>query len=205
MTFGERDLIEKARETAFGHVVSSISLMASLPSQVFTGDFSEFMFFESDRIFAPPFVEVIREFLIAEQATSCCLVNLSRTHTMTNSHDAAIFLEPQVTSVEYDAHLRSGGPTTGWLFSMDRYGCASDSGSWSIYCEKNNDVAVVALRSGSAAEKFASPLRNLHAEPINKLIHQGTAGPFPFSSLTPKWRKELSKQYGSEKLQPNAH
>ncbi|MHB8884747.1 MAG: hypothetical protein ACYC5H_06620 [Methylovirgula sp.] len=197
MPFGERDLIEKSREAAFGQVVSSLDLMTSLPSQVFRGDFSEFMFLESDRMFAPIFADVVKDFLSAEGTTSCCLVNLSRTHTMAYSQAAVIFLEAQTTGVEYDAQLRSGGPSTGWLFSMDRYGCASDGGSWSIYCEKDNDVAVVALRGQSAAERFSLPLRKLHAEAIDILIRQGSAGPFPFSSLTPRWRDELGRQYGS--------
>lgn len=201
MTLCERDLIEKAREAAFRKVVLSLDLMASLPSQVFRGNSSEFMFFESDRMFAPSFADIVKEFLSAEGTTSCCLVNLSRTRTVAYSHAAVIFLEAQVTGVEYDAQLRSGGPATGWLFSMDRYGCASDGGSWSVYCEKDNDVAVVALRDQSAAEQFSSPLRKLHAEAIDILIRQGSAAPFPFSSLTPRWRDELRKQYGSGRLQ----
>ena len=196
MTSHESDLINKARAVAFGQVVSSLAHMMSLPSQVFKGCFSEFMFFESDRMFAPSFADVVRELLSTEGTTSCCLVNLSRTHTMAYSQAAAIFLDAQMTGVEYDVQLRSGGPATGWLFSIDRYGCASDGGSWSIYCEKDNDMAVVALRGQSAVERFSSPLRELHAETIDILIRQGSAGPFPFSSLTPRWRDELGRQYG---------
>ena len=197
----ERDLIEQAREAAFGHVVSFIDLAAFLPGQVFIGGGLDFGFFESDRIFAPSFADIINDFMSAEEATSCCLVNLSRTRTMTYNEAAVIFIEKQTTSIEYDAQLRSGGPAAGWLFSMDRYGCASDGGSWSIYCEKGNDVAVIALRDQSVAKRHSSLLRKLHAEAIDILIRQESAAPFPFSSLTPKWRNELDKQYGTRRGQ----
>jgi len=148
------DLIEKARETAFGHVVSSISLRHLFQAKCSRATFRSLCSSNPIAFFAPPFVEVIREFLIAEQATSCCLVNLSRTHTMTNSHDAAIFLEPQVTSVEYDAHLRSGGPLQAgslvWIAMVARRTAAAGV----FIAKKNNDCGCSCVRSGSAAEKF---------------------------------------------------
>jgi hypothetical protein len=116
----------------------------------------------------------------------------------------AIFLEAQTTGVDFDTQLRRGEPATGWLFSMDRYGCSSDGGSWSIYCEKDNDVAVIALRADGAAEQFASPLRRLHAEAIDILVRRESSAPFPFSNLTPKWRDRLREEYGSGRLQKNA-
>jgi hypothetical protein len=165
----ENVLIERARKDAFNSAVSSINLSSRLPDQVFVESGAEFLFFESDQLFAPSFVEVAHEFMSVEGSTSCCLLNFSRTSVMDYCEVAAIFLETSMTGTEYDARLRSGGPAEGWLFDGDRYGCASDGGCWSIYCEKDNDVAVVALRGQGGAGRFAPPLRLLHAEAIDIL------------------------------------
>lgn len=192
------DSFRSARVVALNNVIASINLDASLPEPVFRGDWAEFLFFESDRIVAPSFIEVVGDFLAMEGAVSCCLLNLTLAETVGDGLSSAIFIEATMTAGEYDEQLRYGGPAHGWLFGVDRYGCASDRGEWSIYCERENDVAVLGLRRGVDIGRFASPLRKLRAETIDIVVRQDSNAPFPFCSLTEGWRDSLFKHYSGK-------
>ena len=183
------------KRAAFTNVITSIDLTSCLPHQIFVGIWSKFLFFESDRIFSPSFAGAMQDLILAEQSTCCCLLNASRTEVMDFEKACSIFLDSTINENEYYEQLRTGGPAEGWLFSMDRYGCASDKGGWSIYCEKNNDVAVIGLQNPGDVEQLALPLKKLHAEPITKLVEQASTAVFPFSELTEEWRSELSRHY----------
>lgn len=196
----DRRDFEKSRAAAFRQVASSLKLEEALPSQVFRGDNLDFLFFEADRVFTPSFVEVVIELMSVEGANSSCLSKIDRSNEPSCRVDSAIFIEDGMTPAVYDAQIRRGGPASGWLFGVDHYGCASDVGNWIIYCEKDNDVAVIALRGRNAVDLFLSPITKLHAKGVDALIRQGSSAPFPFNSLVLSWRTGLSSQYGAQAL-----
>jgi len=176
-------------------VFGSIDSAVRFPSQVFLGNWGAFLFCESGRVFSSGFAVIAAGLLHAEGAEVCCLLNLSETDRMVYEEAAMLFIDTEMESHTYDAALRRGGPAKGWLFSMDRYGCASDRGGWSIYCERENDVAVIALRQPDDTETYAECLEQLHAEPISVLLETGFAAPVPFGQLTEPWRRGLVQFY----------
>ena len=125
----------------------------------------------------------------------CCLVNFNQSSTLTYENGAKLFLDVTSQPCDYDVSLREGGPAAGWLFRMDRYGCASEAGGWSIYCEKGNDVGVIALCEAGDVEKYARALGHLHAMPIRFLLAAGSVAPVPFGQLTETWRRGLTEHY----------
>jgi hypothetical protein len=187
---------DEAKHRAFGHVIRSIDSAASFPAQVFRGNWGAFLFFESDRLFASSFAVIAAGLLNAEQAEVCCLLNFSETDGMPYESAAMSFIDTETEPHAYDAMLRQGGPAKGWLFGMDRFGSASDRGGWSIYCEKGNDIAAIALRQPDDVEKYVEYLKQLHAEPITVLLKAGPAAPVPFGQLIEPWRHGLAQHYG---------
>lgn len=196
---------DEAKRRAFGHVIKSINRASRFPAQVFLGDWSAFLFFESDHLFASSFAVIAAGLLNVEQAEVCCLLNFSRTDRMLYESASTLFIDAGTEPQAYDAMLRQGGPANGWLFGMDRYGSASDRGGWSIYCEKGNDVAAIALRRPDDTEKYVERLKQLHAEPITMLLNAGSAAPVPFSQLTKAWRLGLARHYGYGDTLLNKH
>lgn len=190
---------DEAKHRAFDHVVRSIDSAASLPAQVFRGSWGAFLFFESDRLFASNFAVIAAGLLSAEKAGVCCLLNFSETDVMAYESAVMLFIDTETKPQSYDAMLRQGGPAQGWLFGMDRFGSASDLGGWSIYCEKGNDVAVIALRQRGDVEKYAEYLKQLHAEPITVLLKAGPAAPASFGQLIEPWRHGLAQHYGVQR------
>ncbi len=187
-----------ARLAAFGNTKRSISCDTLLPELVFAGVWCRFLFFESDRIFGNHFIGAVDELMRLEGASVSCLVNLDLTPVFAFESTAAIYIDQATTNEEYSAALRSGGPQSGWLYRVDRYACASDVGAWCIYCEKSNDVAVIALRNDADYKRFRDALDRLWAKPIEELVDGGGAPLFPFDHLVPKWRKGLLDNYGND-------
>jgi len=188
---------DEVKRRAFGHVIGSINSAASFPGQVFLGNWGAFLFFESDRLFASGFAVIAAGLLNAERAEVCCLLNYSETGRMEYESAAMLFIDAGTEPHAYDAMLRRGGPANGWLFGMDRYGSVSDRGGWSIYCEKGNDVAAIALRQPNDTGKYVAYLKQLRAEPITVLLEAGSAASVPFGQLTEPWRRGLTQHYAS--------
>lgn len=191
---------DEAKRRAFDHVINSVNIAARFPSQVFRGNWASFLFFESDRLFASDFTRIAAGLLSVAGAEVCCILNFRETDQVAYESAAMVFIDARTEPHEYNTILRSGGPTKGWLFRMDRYGIASDRGGWSIYCEKGNDVAAIALRQPDDVEKYAEYLKQLHAEPITVLLQLGSEAPVPFGQLTEPWRRGLLQHYAGQGL-----
>ena len=186
---------DKTRKAALRNLLRAFDMGSNLPNQVFQGSWSSFLFFESDRVFAPEFTDVIKELLRAEGGEVACLLNLDETSSFEFEEIAAIFLDATTTSSSYESVLDGTGPATGWIYRMDNYVCSSDVGEWGIYCEKGNDVAVIGLHEAGNIKKFEMPLTRLLAKPIGELIDEGSSSVFPFNKLVPAWRHGLAQNY----------
>ena len=93
------------------------------------------------------FVEHARAFLAIEGGGCACLWNLDAAE---DAGAARFFVHADTASDEYQALLGGVRPGYGWLDAMERLACASDVGEWCMYCEPNNDIAVVGFRGGDA-------------------------------------------------------
>ncbi|MGF6604818.1 hypothetical protein P3T23_009574 [Paraburkholderia sp. GAS448] len=184
-----------ARRKAFDTVMRSLDFDKLLPERVFIGEWTHFLFFESDRIFESGFMDAMCQLLRLEHAKVACLLNVDKTEVFELENVAALFLDEAVFGKEYGDELRAGGPADAWLYRVDRYACASDVGEWCIYCEKSNDIAVVGLRSADGIKKFEAPLQHLWARPIEDLMDGGCSPLFPFDHLVPAWREGLVSNY----------
>lgn len=190
-----KSAFDLAQVAAFNNVVTSVNVAAEFPSQVFLGSWEKILFFESDHVFAPQFANIIQGLVTIERAKSCCLLNITQTTDFLLEKAATMFLEPPFLNQEYYLRLRSGGASEGWLFRMDRYACSSDRGEWSVYCEKGNDIAAIALRGSSGEDRFSEPIKQLTAKSIVSLVKQGSDAPVPFNRLTKSWESALLKNY----------
>jgi hypothetical protein len=186
-----------AKLAAFCNVTRSVDCDALLPAQIFDESWRSFLFCESDRIFGKHFIGALNELLRLEGGVVSCLANLDLTPVLEFEKVAAIYLDRSTTDEEYRDALRAGGPSSGWLYRVDRYACASDKGEWCIYCEKGSDVAVIALRTDYDRDRFSGPLSQLWAKPIEDLIDGGASPLFPFDHLTLEWRQGLVANYGN--------
>lgn len=187
-------LFDEEKSRAFNNILCSIDSAVSFPEQVFIGRWESFMFFESDRLFASSFATTAVDLMRIEKSEIICLINFDEI-SEDGETGAALFLDTGINPQTYDDLLRRGGSANGWLFNADRYGVASNIGGWSIYCEKSNDVAVIAFHQSDDTKKYAECLGRLHAEPIAVMLRAGPAAIFPFSKLIEPWRHGLNKNY----------
>ncbi|TCG09428.1 hypothetical protein BZM27_05610 [Paraburkholderia steynii] len=183
------------RRQSYANAIAAYDSGKNFPEQVFHGNWQKFLFFQSDYLFSSEFVDTVHDVLQQERANTVCLLNLGRTNVDDSESSASIYIDEEMNGESFMDRLVAGGPAGGWLFAVERYVCASDVGSWSIYCEKDSDIAVVALRA-SEDDKLECCFRHVFAEPITKLLEQGAPPRFPFSDLLPTWREGLLDNYG---------
>jgi len=91
--------------------------------------------------------------------------------------------------------MGDGSPDS-WMFLMDRYVLASDKGHWYIYCEKENDVAVLAIGEALSGSTRSQLAKLLGATPVGSVLTPGTGRLFDFQSLVPEWKSDLMAEYG---------
>jgi len=178
------DILDDMRARAESNVNGNLQLDCRLPDDVFSRRWSAYMFFSSDQVFKDTFVDVIKGMIDVERSSVACLRMLDSTST-------SFFIDQSTTLQGYKARLIGSGPVDGWLYGMERFGCASATGSWCIYCEKNNEIAVIAMNNLDRA-KFGFAMKEFHAF---KIADKRIDLYFPFYRLTPAWRKSLMKNY----------
>lgn len=183
-----RDLMKN--RIAQKKVLDSIHENACLPGQVFNGLWGQYFFFESDHIFTNDFLGVLNNLLTTEGSSVCCLLNLGESKFRDLGSSAAYFIDKNTTGDSYQKFLKGDAPGHGWLYGMDSYGLSSESGEWCIYCEKANDVAIMAFKD---VHGYQPIIQQIDARTIDKLVD--TSNRFPFDELTEEWKRGLLNNY----------
>ena len=179
---------------AFANVLAVLKRDVHFPKNVFRGIWSNFLFFDADRIFFGNFIWAVKELLLIERSNDACLLNLSRQSGSEFDLAACICLNASTKTDDYEERLRVGGMANAWLYNIDEdYGCASDVGEWCIYCERQREVAVIAIKSIEMMKMCHVPLRLLGARPAEELWKPEPVR--PVSKVGEAWREDLATQY----------
>lgn len=186
--------VSDANERARENVGKAIDAARRFPQYVFRGNWEKFFFFDSDEMFAHAFVEIVKILMQSEGSSSVCLTDFDSELP----DQSSFWIRKETTSDDYlaaFAKLPIGG-VGGWLWLISRYGCTSDVGEWCLYCERQNEVAVMALRKASLVEKYTSAIKELHASPIDLALESPPS--WVFAHLVPEWREGFLKHYQNE-------
>ncbi len=177
---------------AFYNAKNLINIDKRFPGNVFREKLYRYFFFDPYFLSRPEFIEFINKIMLLERSNRCCLVNLDA-----ENHDikSAILFKCGMGFIEFidllKDHKNAG---VSWLYTLDRHTCATDKGEWGIYCERQNDIGVIAIHNSIDSGKFAEPLLILRAISVNR-PHASHDGTFSFDGLTPEWRKSLMEEY----------
>ncbi|VVE56308.1 hypothetical protein PAQ31011_05097 [Pandoraea aquatica] len=186
---------KQSQRDALNMLLGLIDFKKKFPENVFRGKWGGVLFFESDAMFSTEFAEVVSGLLRYEGANAASLVNIDEAKSLGFENVSALFLDGEVTGDLYQSFLIGAGPAKGWLYNVDSYACASDVGGWCIYCEKSNDIGVIASREPITSLAGQQALRLLGARPIETLIAGGGSALFPFNRLVDSWREGLMQNY----------
>jgi hypothetical protein len=163
-----------------------VDISRRLPLNVFMGHWGGFFFFDSDWMFSDTFLESLQDLRRLERSECICIRSLD---------GPALFLvEGQTTTADYGAVLAGTGPEDGLVYDFGRFACTSDIGEWAIYCERRNEIAVLAVKPGST-RKYLSVLHALKAEPIAQAIRDEMSYGFSDRAISISWREELIRHY----------
>jgi hypothetical protein len=179
---------------ALENLADAIAQRRQLPSMVFNSGWQRFMFFDSDWIFEAPFVSFVKNIFSTERSQMACIRNLDASISANSQRDFCICEE---TLPEHYASFLSGGGDArlNWLHALDRFACASDVGTWAIYCERRNEIAVAGFQatvSSNVAELFSSLLKAL---PIEEAISRSHIYGLSRDALSDEWAQKLVAEY----------
>ncbi len=182
-------------ETALANLRRAINVERRFPSNVFLGGWSDFYFFDSDWMRVADSVEHVKALLDVEGGQCACLWKLDSEDP---NEPRFFFVREETSADEYGALLAGKTPGYGWLDAMERLACASDLGDWCIYCEPNNEIAVIGFRQVDAAHRYSSAMARVHAIRFEDAIREPPLS-YGFSerALSREWRDEFLRQYAA--------
>ncbi len=184
--------MDSARLRAAKNLDRALDVSRRFPSNVFRGEWSAYLFFDLDLIFVPAFPETIQRLLAWEEATCICMRNLDPAGAESS---ADVFWDGTVNGEMYVNYLAGPASGTGWLYQMGRFALTSDVGGWCIYCERNNEIAVLAVRHIKSSVQFTSATQALNPVPIDQAIAKPPSYGLSPPGLPAKWRQTLLKEY----------
>jgi hypothetical protein len=184
---------QEALDRVRANIAKALIPSRRLPELVFSDSWKMFLFFDSDRLFAETFVEVIKRTMQLDDATVCSIYDLDTLSDATGT--ASMFAIRQETSgSEYRSFL-APTPGIGWMFGIGRFACSTEVSSWVIYADRAAEMAVLAFRDPSARARFDTLVSALNAAPIAAAL--ATPPSYVFSHLLPEWRTALLSEYGT--------
>jgi hypothetical protein len=184
---------EAFERKAYANATGSVRIDARLPQNVFVGVWNTFLFFEETRIFERPSVEILHGILDVEGSQSICLANLGNAEVY--DPPPARYVDRTTDAAGYISLLRGNGGPDAWLYLRDRYAFSSDVGAWCIYCEKQEDIGILAIRREHDVKKLSPAIEKLSAKPIEALERASKIGELNFELLLPVWRSALREHY----------
>lgn len=186
------DVTEPDCQRAMANIAAFVDRTKRFPGYVFRGTWTVFRFFDSDWVFTPEFVEYARSLVVAADASCAVIGNLD-----SDEPGQQFIFDQRASAALYAATLGGPAPDRGFLISVDRFACVSDSNAWSIYCERANEIAVIAFRSKADWQKASSVTASLRAEAIATAIDGPLSYGFSRAVLTNSWREQLLSLYRS--------
>ena len=170
----------------------AIDVESRFPDLIFRESWNGFYFFDSDWIFESSFVDKISSMLDTEESSCVRLVNLDR-----DMDDATrtFVIDRSTTAATYQNLLRGMGPTDGWIHAMDRFACISDKGMWCIYCERQNELAVIGFQQSITREGYKSILESVHAGRITDVVAGRADYELSAHVISREWKDRLLVQY----------
>jgi len=177
---------------ASDNVRAGINSSRRFPQNIFMGSFKELFFFDSDWMTESAFVGHVKAFLEAERGQCACLCKLDLDVAQ---NVQLLHIHNETSSEEYRALLVGPSPGYGWVDAMERLACASDTGEWCMYCEPNNEIAVIGFRHEGTSPRYLHALSEFRATDISLAIKNEVSFGFSQVASSPEWREAFVREY----------
>jgi hypothetical protein len=187
-----RNLQDQQCLRARSNLEMAIKTAARLPQNVFQPGWGSFYLFNSDWMFEGAFVEKIRIMLQQEGSSCACIVNLDRAASDTL---AAFAIKGNTSAQEYQRLLAGTGPSDGWVYDVDRFGCTSEIGTWCIYCERASELAILGFNVETLEEKHEFVRAALHASGVSSIGLSPSRFEFASHIISQEWQVEITRNY----------
>jgi hypothetical protein len=167
---------------------------ASFPAYVFSDNWREFYFFDSDRIFDVEFVPIIKSLILATGAKSATLCDLDG--LLVSRDSSCIVFDAFSTAEDYKVLLSGQADIADWwLNRMGRFGCVPDSQNWALYIERNNEIAVIACMNDEVAASIRSAIEKFSPVSMPDAIKNPTFFGMEEAAKSIEWSSKFLNNY----------
>lgn len=167
----------------------------NLPENVFRDEWEIFLLFDPDRIFEVEFIDQVKLLLQAEGAKCASLVKLGEATGRTDG-DGSFLIDNETDGFEYKKVLKGHDVGEGWIYDMGRFVCASNLKGWAIFCERNNEIAIFAVKSSLLYERIRFLISRMRASSISDAIGNHGLYNLPDGIISDAWKRTLIREYG---------
>jgi len=181
---------EKTCEEARRKVQQLLLSQLRLPDMVFAGEWRAFLFFDPDWLFSRETIELLQKLIVLDGSECVCIEQLDDAN--------CFYVTPDTTQEAYSAVLAGPDSGDGWLYEFSRFGIASSSGGWCIYCERAQEIAVIAVHHNMDIERILGALSVVEPRLIEQAIDDATSYGFTKTALSESWARVLKSSYGAQ-------
>lgn len=181
-----------SRQQALFNLRNSIDAELRFPKNVFARNKSVFLFFDADWVFDAGFVAGVGHLLEIEGGICAPILDLD---SIPDAKGSSFFIDKEIDGAAYQSFLNGSNDGGSWMNGVGRFGCTSDVGEWSIYCEKRTEIAAIAVRDDHALGKYARAIAQFKMLPIDQAVAKPLSYGFSDRALSAEWRSEFLRNY----------
>ena len=192
------DRLMRAEDMCHMMIKSSYIQGKAFPENVFSQDWRYFLLFEPDILFTSNIINFMPMILTDDRDEILFIYN---TNAGGLCEESCISITKKTTEREYfDMFLTRRLEGIEWLYRPDAYIFTSNSARWCIYCERSNDIGVIAFRDRGVAAELSKPFAAVGAITAKDLNGAPSGDTSTLSNLTEEWREAISKNYGGAEV-----
>lgn len=165
-----------------------------LPDQLFKGHSLKYLFFDVDIVFNEIFFEILNKILNRSEFEKLYILRVDYVSIDPHGNDYCMFFGSLNSGNDYESFLMRDLHPSAWFFSFGRYFVSSLESEWCIYCERNNDFAILGGNPESKDNSYKNLSLSLNGENIRDILNMEKPY-FPFDDLPPEWREGFLKHY----------
>ncbi len=133
-----------------------------LPENVFIGEWSAYLFFDSDWVFSSEFIEFCNIVMKQDAVHEVEITDL-------DDPESTFSINSDISWQNYLAFL-NGRDFDGWLYDVHRFAVSTANQDWCIYLERDAEIAVFACKGSCGREALSFVMHKFKALSVEKMV-----------------------------------
>lgn len=185
----------ESRGLALSFARRAVDPSRHLPANILNVPGAYHLFMETGFVFRPSFVNILNEVMLVDGSDTCCILRLGDPFEA----EEIVFLDRMTDGEDFITKISPDPAIMSWLIPEGRFVFSPATHKWILYCEKVNDIAVIAVANSESAARIYQIFIRCGAYNMDDLNVAAEKAPLPFGALTRAWRRGLTENFNSSR------